>query len=476
MSQTLDPADWQAFRARARAMLDTVLDHMERYEEGPVWQSPDDIDASLSKDLLAQGEETADAELTKLMQYGVGNTHPRFFGWVHGAGTPTGLIAEMVAASMNANCGGRNHAAIKVERAVISYCAELFGLPANTSGLITTGTSMATVLALKSARDRVTGYVMRKGGVTAAPGLVGYTSAGAHACLSRAFDLLGLGSSALRQIPKDERGRLQTDLLNEAISADRAKGLTPFAICATAGTVNRGAIDDLTAIAEIAATEQLWFHVDAAFAAALQFSETHKHRLAGIERADSIAFDFHKWMQVNYDAGCVLIRDEDAHRHAFSEDPDYLSALPRGLGSNKPWPVDYGPELSRGFRALKVWMQLIEHGHQKLGAVVDANIDQAGHLAALVEQSDELELLSYEDLNICCFRYVAGVAPEDLDEVNTEIVVRLQECGIAAPSTTKVRGELAIRVNITNHRTRMSDMPVLTEAIVQFGREIVAGR
>ena len=472
MTQSLDPESWPDFRARAHALLETVLDQMEGSREGPVWTAPDGFDASLTPERLASG--ATDGLLKDLLPLGVGNTHPRFFGWVHGAGTPSGLLADMIASAMNANCGGRHHAAIEVERAVIAYCAKAFGFPETTSGLITTGTSMATVLALKSARDRATHYLMRENGVTAQPGLVGYTSAGGHACLDRAFDLLGLGRAALRRIPKDDNGRMRTDLLAKAIEDDRAQGLQPFAICATAGTVNRGAIDDLRAIADIAHREEIWFHVDAAFAAALQFSDAHRHRLAGIERADSIAFDFHKWMQVNYDAGCALIRDEEAHRKAFSDDPDYLTGLERGLGSHKPWPVDYGPELSRGFRALKVWAQFIEHGPDKLGAIVDQNIEQAGYLAKLVTRADELELLTYEGLNICCFRYVGSLAADRLDAANTELVIRLQESGIAAPSTTKIGGKLAIRVNITNHRTETSDMAVLIEAVKEIGRELSA--
>tara|TARA_Y100000052_G_scaffold26426_2_gene31389 strand:- start:52915 stop:54327 length:1413 start_codon:yes stop_codon:yes gene_type:complete len=469
MSDSLDPEDWAQFRERARAMLDAVIDRMERYDEGAVWNAPEGVQPDLTPDKLGQGEAAADAALRGLLPYGVGNTHPRFFGWVHGAGTPSGLMADIIAAALNANCGGRNTGAIKVERAVIDWARQLFGLPDDASGLITTGTSAATIIALKVARDEALGADVRETGVRDQKSLVGYTSAGGHSCLDRAFDLLGLGKSALRKIEMDERGRLDLAALDSAIERDRADGLTPFIVCATAGTVNRGAIDNLSGCADIAAREALWFHVDAAFAAALQLSDAHRHRLSGIERASSIGFDFHKWMQVNYDAGCVLIRDEAAHRAAFSDDPDYLTGLERGLGSAKPWPVDYGPELSRGFRALKVWAQLIEHGPDRLGQIVDANIAQAAYLADRVTREPGLELLSYEELNICCFRYVGDGSADDLDGFNQELVIRLQESGIAAPSTTRIDGKLAIRVNITNHRTQLSDMDVLVEGVLEMG-------
>ncbi len=473
MSDSLDPEDWNAFRSRAHQMLDIAIDRMESAKEGPVWQKPDAIQPVLDGQTFGTGEAANDAFLKALMPYAVGNTHPRFFGWVHGAGTPSGLISEMIAAAMNANCGGRNHAAIRVERSVIAWALDVFGLPETGSGLLTTGTSMATVVSMKVARDRALGFDVRKTGVANGPDLVGYTSRGAHSCIDRAFDMLGLGSDALRKITKLPNGQMDTDELAAQIAADKASGKTPFVICATAGTVNRGAIDKLEEIADIAQQNELWFHVDAAFAGALRLSDTYRHRLNGIERADSIAFDFHKWMQVNYDAGCALIRDEEAHRRTFSDRPDYLADMGRGLGSDMPWPVDYGPELSRGFRALKIWSQLIEHGPRKLGQVVERNIEQAGYLARLVNESDCLELLSYQNLNICCFRYIwPGLSESDHDLRNQEIVIRLQESGIAAPSTTRIEGKLAIRVNITNHRTRLSDMEILRDSVLKIAPEL----
>ena len=476
MDDTLDPRDWHAFRARAHAMLDKVVDRMTLYGEGPVW-SPPDVDG-LTLDRAGSngsGDFSTDKMLADLLTQGVGNTHPRFFGWVHGAGTPSNMIADMVAAGMNANCGGRNHAAIQIEQKLVDWCLDQFGLPETGSGLITTGTSMATIIALKVARDRALNFESRKDGLRNGPALVGYTSSGAHNCLQRAFDLLGLGADALRKIETDADGRMKPAALSAAIEADRTAGLQPFIICATAGTVNTGAIDPLTEIADIARQQDLWYHVDAAFGAALRFSDTHKHRLSGIGRADSIAFDFHKWMQVNYDAGCVLIRDGATHRRSFSDRPDYLMETSRGMAAGGVWPVDLGPELSRGFRALKVWAQINEHGTEKLGRVVERNIDQAAYLAQQVGSSADLELLAPVKLNICCFRFTSpGASKSELDALNEELVIRLQESGIAAPSTTRIDGRLAIRVNLTNHRTKISDMNILLDAVCRIGGEIRA--
>lgn len=470
--ETLDPADWPAFRARAHAMLDAAMDHLQAAREGPVWHAPDaPLKAAFDVPLPVTGQGAAvDAQIGALLPFGVGNTHPRFFGWVHGTGTPSQLLAEIAASAINANLGGRDHGAIHVEKQVIRWCREIFGFPPDASGLIVSGTSMATLVALKAARDRRLGYGVRKDGIGPVR-LTGYASAQVHGCADRAFDILGLGSAALRRIPVDASGGIDTARLAEAIRRDRDAGLTPFAVIGTAGSVDLGNIDNLAALADLAERESLWFHVDGAFGALAVLADELKPRLKGIERADSLAFDFHKWLHVTYDAGCVLIRDEDAHRRAFAERPDYLKGAERGLAAGNPWPVDYGPELSRGFRALKVWAQIAEHGTARLGRMIARNCQQAAYLGERVQADPALELLAPVALNICCFRHLGGA---HTDALNDEIVVRLQEQGIAAPSTTTVNGKRAIRINITNHRTRQSDLDLLLGAVRLTGAEILA--
>ncbi|MDO6484529.1 pyridoxal phosphate-dependent decarboxylase family protein [Shimia thalassica] len=464
----LDPQDWDAFRARAHDMLDAALEQMKSAEQGAVWTPlPEDTKETYRTPLPREGKggEAVAEQLAQLLPYGVGNTHPRFFGWVHGSGTPGNLMADIAAAALNANLGGRDHGAMYVEKQVLDWVRELFDFPEDSSGLVVSGTSVATVIALKTARDRALGWASRKEGVDGAR-LVGYTSEQTHSCVARAFDILGLGSDALRKIPTDADFRIDLEALTHAIDADRAAGYHPFAVIGTAGAVNVGSIDDLSAVADIAAKENLWMHVDGAFGALGVLSETVRPMLKGLERADSLAFDFHKWMHVNYDAGCVLIRSEEEHRKTFSERPEYLKAASRGLAAGNPWPVEYGPELSRGFRALKVWTQIAEHGTDRIGAMVERNCGQAVLLGQLVDAADDLELMAPVALNICCFRVLrAGLDDTALDALNEEIVIRLQEDGIAAPSTTKIHGRVAIRVNITNHRTQDKDMEILLSAI-----------
>ncbi|HIP23946.1 MAG TPA: cytochrome D ubiquinol oxidase subunit I, partial [Rhodobacteraceae bacterium] len=385
------------------------------------------------------------------------NTHPRFFGWVHGSGGAASLLAEIAAAAMNANLGGRDHGAMYVEKQVVAWVRQMFGFPAGASGLVVSGTSMATIVALKAARDarlnaRATGVGAHK--------LVGYASDQAHNCVARAFDMLGLGSDALRAVPVNAAFEMDMAALRNMMADDRAAGLEPFMLVGTAGSVNVGAFDDLLTLADIAKAEGLWLHIDGAFGAAGVLSDVLRPRLKGIERADSVAFDFHKWLHVNYDAGFVLLRDEALHRAAFESAPDYLASSDRGLAAGRPWPVDYGPELSRGFRALKIWAQLTALGTEALGAAISRNCAQALILAEMIDVEPSLERLAPVASSVVVFAHVGG------DAVTEEIVLRLQESGLAVPSVTTVNGRRAVRVNITNHRTRDEDLRVLVAGCV----------
>ncbi len=477
---SLDPADWPAYRALAHKMLDEAMGLIEGVRDKPVWQPmPERAKQALAEPLptIGQGAEKTAADAARLiLPYATGNISPRFFGWVHGSGTAGGVIAEMLAAAMNANAGGRDHGAIHVERQVIDWCRGLFGFPAGASGLLVSGTSMATLIALTVARNQVLGPDARRLGLAASgKPLVAYTSTEAHSSVARAFEMLGLGTDSLHPLAVDKEFRMVPDELRKRIRADKAAGKLPFAVIATAGTVNTGAIDPLAEIADICAAEGVWLHVDGAFGALLMLSDTLRRQLAGIERADSLAFDFHKWLHVPYDAGCVLVRDGAAHRAAFASRPTYLASHARGLAAGEPWPCDFGPELSRGFRALKVWFALKEHGAQGFGAAIEDNCRLARRLGKRVAAEPQLELLAPVTLNIACFRMRAdGLTPDQLDHLNEDIVAELQERGIAAPSTTRIGGKLTIRVNITNHRTRDADIAQLLASVLEIGRELRA--
>lgn len=464
---TLDPEDWDAFRIEAHKMLDAALNRLEGAGEGRVWTPlPEPLKADLKAPLptSGQGIEAVRKMATGLLPYGVGNTHPRFFGWVHGAGSAGGLVADIAASAMNANLGGRDHGAMYVEKQVVDWVRQIFDFPAEASGLVVSGTSMATIIALKTARDLALDFNSRKAGVDGHK-LVGYTSTQAHGCVARAFDMLGLGANALRLVPVNDAYEMDTQALSQMIAKDKAAGLQPFCVVGTAGSVNVGSIDDLATIADIAQAQGLWFHIDGAFGATAILSPEVAPRLSAIHRADSLAFDFHKWLHVNYDAGFVMLRSESHHRRAFSARPEYLAPSARGLAAGNPWPTEYGPELSRGFRALKIWAQLVEHGTDKLGEMITKNCAQARHLEALVKAHPAFELMAPVALNICCFRYITEDAT-----LNEHLVTELQLSGIAAPSTTILNGQTVIRVNITNHRTRFSDLDLLLDAAVDIAK------
>jgi glutamate/tyrosine decarboxylase-like PLP-dependent enzyme len=313
--------------------------------------------------------------------------------------------------------------------------------------------------------------VRRQGLPSASKRLTAYVSSEGHYSIAKAADLLGVGSDFVRKIPVDGRFQIELPHLREAIQADRAAGLRPFCVVGSAGTVNTGAIDDLRALASLCQEEGLWYHVDGAFGALAVLDERSRPLLDGMQESDSIAFDFHKWMHVPYDAGCLLVRDSDAHWRTFSTRPAYLQECERGLAGGGRWFCELGPELSRGFRALKVWFTLMEHGVRGLGASIRRNCDQARYLGDLVRRTPDLELLAEPSLNIVCFRFRGRSVPgQSLDDLNRELVADLQEMGVAAPSTTHINGRLAVRVNITNHRTRMEDLDLLVSHAVELGR------
>jgi aromatic-L-amino-acid/L-tryptophan decarboxylase len=460
---SLDPGDWMATRALGHRMLDDMFDYLEHIRERPAWQPiPASVRGAFRAEVPNGPTELATVyrEFTQLiLPYSSGNVHPAFLGWVQGGGTVTGMLAEMLAGGLNANLGGRDHVPIEVERQIAEWMRRIFGFPEGASGLFVTGTSIANFMAL---------LIARKGAASCGKQLVAYTSAAAHGCIARGMEMSGLGRKMLRNISTDARHRIRISELRHAILADRKDGLTPFLIVGTAGTVDIGAIDDLKRLSDLAAEEGLWLHIDGACGALAILAPDLASRLKGIERADSIAFDFHKWGQVPYDAGFLLVRDGSKQLETFAAPAAYLRRELRGTAGGSPWPCDFGPDLSRGFRALKTWFTLKVYGTARIGAVISETCRLAQYLMRLVQAMPQLELAAPVQLNIVCFRYCA----RDSERVNAEIVIALQESGIAVPSTTLVEGRLAIRAAIVNHRTRRCDLDSLIAAVVRLGREI----
>lgn len=471
---SLDPQDWSEFRALAHRMLDEAIDGIANVRSRPVWQPiPDAVRAAVRTDVPRQATDLAEVyrEFSEhVAPYATGNVHPGFMGWVHGGGTAVGMVAEMLAAGLNANLGGRDHMPIEVERQIVEWMRGLFGFPQGASGIFVTGTSMANLMAVLVARTSALGALARQHGIgNDGTLLTAYASKAAHGCISRAMDIAGVGTDALRKIDVDADHRIDVAALRAQIAIDREVGFMPFLVTASAGTVDIGAIDDLRAIADLCREEGIWFHVDGAFGALAILSPELAPLLDGIELADSIALDFHKWGQVPYDAGFLLVRDGERHRQAFAQPAAYLSREARGLAAGAVWPCDLGPDLSRGFRALKTWFTLKTFGTDRLGAVIARSCALARYLETRVLAEPRLELLAPVNLNIVCFRYRAG------DAVNREIVADVQESGIAAPSSTILDRKFAIRAAIVNHRTAETDIDALVSAVLEFGARRCGG-
>ena len=463
----LDPADWEAFRAQAHRIVDEMIDYAQGVRERPAWQAmPDSAKAALIEALPTDGSTLEDVYhdfAQTILPYPTGNIHPRWFGWVHGSGTPVGSLADFMAATMNSNVGGRDHAAVYVERQVIRWFCDLFEFGPQASGILLSGTSMANLAAVLVARTAKSGRPVRERGLHQDAGqLVGYASAATHSCVRKAFEIAGLGSANLRVLGVDAQHRIDPREIARAIAADRAAGNVPFLIVGTAGTVDVGAIDPLRELADLAQREGLWFHVDGAFGAMAMLVPSLRSRVAGIERADSIAFDFHKWLHVPYDAACVLVRDDAVHRQTFASEGPYITRMKRGVAAGEPWFADYGPDLSRGFRALKVWFTLKVFGTRRLGEAIEANCRQAALLAQRIEADADFELAAPATLNIVCFRHRETVSN---DRFNDELAIALQESGTAVVSSTTIDGRRVLRACFTNQRTTDADVDILMGAL-----------
>jgi aromatic-L-amino-acid/L-tryptophan decarboxylase len=476
--ETLDPADWESFRREAHRVLDVMIDWQRDVRQRPAWQPvPDQVERRFLEGAPHRGvglaAAIADFE-TMVLPYPTGLPHPRFWGWAGGNGSPTGMLADLMASGMNAIPGNFNDAASRVEAQALDWMKEALSYPRDAGGIVLSGGSVANLTALAVARDSKAEHDVREHGVAGSEGrLAIYASTEVHSCVFKAAQLLGLGRRAVRLIPVDRAYRIRVPELVARIEKDRREGLRPFAVVGTAGTINTGSIDDLEALAAVAAAHNLWFHVDGAFGAIAALSPETRNLVRGMCRADSIAFDFHKWMYVNYEAGCLLVRDANALRHTFASGGDYLKPLPRGTGAWHDPAAGRGPQLSRAFKALKVWMTLKEHGLEKFGRLVAQNVAQARYLASRIDASAALQRVAPVGLNVVAFRgRFPGEAGEAADELNRELLMRIQESGVAVPSGTVLEGRYVLRACICNHRTRREDLDAFVDAAAAQARAL----
>lgn len=465
----IDPADWTALEAAWSRLFAAMAQHYRTLEEQPVWQPvPSAVKQRFGAPLPATGQDV-DTLLARFLNdcvpYANGNLHPAFFGWLHGAGNVYGALGEACAAWLNSNLGGRDHAPIYLERQVLDWVRAWLGWGPTSGGLLTSGTSQAGLLALSVMRQWAREQALAAGSPAQPQDWVVYASEQTHHSVSKALALMGWAPEQLERLAVTADFALDAAALARQVAADRARGRQPLGVIATLGTVNTGAVDDLAAVAAFCQQQGLWLHVDAAYGMALCL--TDDPRTAALGQADSVAFDFHKWFQVPYAVGCCMVRDGALQARSFGAQPDYLHEG-AALAGGSPWPSGLGIELSRGFLAAKVWFTLQAIGQQPLAAMVRQHCALAQRLEQVVRADSRLSLMAPVTLNIVCLLPAGEVwnrpGPAQRARVET-LVAQLQAEGVAAPSTTCLRGLWVIRVAIVNHRSRWIHLERLLERL-----------
>jgi aromatic-L-amino-acid/L-tryptophan decarboxylase len=479
-TRELGTGDLGEFRRAGHELVDAVADHLAALPARPVWQPlPDDLRGELLSLPLPDGPTAlgplAGTMARDVLPYAMGNGHPRFFGWVNPPPSLAGVLASLTAAAMNPSVVAGDHADVHLERTAVRWLAELVGYPhAPGGGLLTSGASAATIVCLAGARNRAAATArrdVRRNGLAGGPRLLSYVPSEAHSCVTRAIELLGLGSGSIRPVPLRD-GRLDPGALRATIAADRAAGGTPAVLVGSAGTVNTGAIDPLEALADVAAAEGLWFHVDGAYGALGVLDPAIAARYRGIERADSLTLDPHKWLGVPVDSGCALVRRADDLREAFSTVPPYLR---QDAGDEVGTFAEYGLEQTRPFRALKTWATIAARGRDGIvEQVVRANA-LARTLAALIEREPMLELAAAPETSIVAFRArPPGCSPDRLEAVNRALPETVQGRGRAFVTGTIYEGRETARACILHPGTTEADLATLVAEVVAATDELAA--
>ncbi|MCY3410336.1 MAG: aminotransferase class I/II-fold pyridoxal phosphate-dependent enzyme [Candidatus Heimdallarchaeota archaeon] len=475
--KTLDPKDWTEIQSLGHKILDDMIDYLQTVRERKVWQAiPEHVKAIFESSIpkFPVDEGIIYQEVKEfILPYPQGNIHPRFWGWVNGTGTPFGILAEMIMSTMNVNSGGREHVSNYVERQVIEWMKDLFGFPQQSSGILTAGCSVSNFIGIIVARNNALGYDVRKIGIQGhKKPLRLYGSNQMHSSIQKALELAGIGSDAINYVPTNDDFSIDTKLLREAIQHDIELGCTPICVVGNIGSVNTGSVDNISELRKICDEFNIWLHLDGAFGAFLRLSDKSE-LVEEIGSADSLAFDFHKWMHVQYDVGCVLVRDENIHRSSFSLRPSYLASIGSGLAGGGVWFSEYGMQLSRAFRALKVWMLLRANGINRYAEMINKNLRQAEYFASLVEKQENCELLAPVISNVVCFRHNPGVDDEnELEDLNKKILAAMYDNGRVVTSYTSLRGKYCLRIAITNHRSTMKDFDILAAELQNIIKHI----
>lgn len=464
------------FRSLLHQASDYIVDFYSEIPSRKVFPggTPESVRALFDGPLPEAGtaaEEILQRLIPQVFDNSTLNLSPRFFGYVISGGSQIGVIAEMLAAALNCNHGKWHLAAAgtEIERLVVRWIAEFAGYRQNAGGIMVSGGSMANLTCLAVARAKAGGSQIGAQGLFTLPKLTLYASTETHSCVEKSMDLLGLGREQVRKISVSADLTICLEELERKILEDIEAGYKPFCLVGNAGTVNSGAVDDLDALADIAEKYKLWFHVDGAYGAPASAVALTKPMFHGIDRADSLAFDPHKWLQVPFEAGCALVRSWEDLRDTYSLIPDYLRSE-----TNSDERFDYfehGFQLSRNFKALKVWLTFLAYGATQLRQVIEDNILTMRYLGELIEQSSEFELMAPVALSIVCFRFHPKGFPESgLDDLNLALAKSLETDGHFFLTSTKIHGKIALRACCINHRANNAIVEELLQHVTQLAQ------
>ncbi|MGH7493484.1 MAG: pyridoxal phosphate-dependent decarboxylase family protein [bacterium] len=471
------------FRAIGHQLVERIAGFLDTLPQRPVTpgEAPSEVRAALDSTLGLPDVGTDPAKLIDratdlLFEHSLFNSHPRFWGYITAPAAPIGILGEFLAAAVNPNCGAwfLSPMASEIEAQTIRWIAQLLGFPTNCGGILVSGGNMANMLGLFAARQAKAGWDARVAGLHGAKTqrLRIYCSKETHTWIQKAADLSGIGTDGIRWVPTDRDFRMNVDELRKQIRADRESGEHPLIVVGTAGSISTGAIDPLHEIASICREEDLWFHVDGAYGGMAAMLPDAPRDLQGLSEADSVAVDPHKWLYAPLETGCALVRDPEKLRAAFAYHPPYYHFGVEAINY-----FDLGPQNSRGFRALKVWLALQHVGRKGYEQMLSDDIRLAQELYTLVVKQTELEACT-QSLSITTFRYVPPALKAGSDEtekylnqLNRELLTRLQNSGEAYVSNAVQGGKFLLRACIVNFRTSLADIQALPELVIKVGRE-----
>jgi aromatic-L-amino-acid/L-tryptophan decarboxylase len=486
----------QEFRKLGYGVIDMIADYYSSLRQVPVFppHTSSDVENAFQEELPSTGQDPAailEEWRTKVLPYASHPGSPRFFGFVIGSGTMIGTLAEALAASVNMNTGvwKAAPAAAEIERRTIAWIAELIGFPVNCGGLFTSGGTMANFSAIHTALRNVAPYDTTNEGLQRQDRQGRFTiymsDHEGHISIVRVADLLNLGRYAVQRVPSHDDFTMNVGALERILDEDIARGDIPFCVVGQVGSINVGAIDPLDDIARICRDRGLWFHADGACGAVGAMLPDKAHLYTGLDQADSVTLDPHKWLSIPYECGCLLVRDPEKLRRAFSITAPYLRGTIPTNNAGLDY-LEYGPQMSRGFRALKVWMTLKHYGVEKYRTLLRQNIRCAEHLDHLVRASTTFEALHHPILFIYSFRYApealrtvttgstveARVNDEYLDHLNQMIADEIQLSGVAFVMTTRIRNRTVLRLSISSHRTTIEDIDLVFNKLQEIGLEL----